>query len=196
MPQHGADRSKSFYPPTRSKNRLFFWRKTAIYLLWLGALVSVIVNVCTSGPPWSAYVSLGALAIWVLFLSLETAEISLIRRIISGSLAVSLLLWGIQHFTASGVWATKIAIPLVLLGGLVTSTALYFSAFRRFRTQFLPIFGLSLASFLFLFLGIHDIIPMGWPLIALSGFALASSLAAMILFRKTLRIECKKKLHR
>ncbi len=194
MAQDDVKAETAFYPKTRTKRRLLFWRKMLTAFLWLGVLASVIVNLSVGGAPWAIYVFLGAYAVQVVFLSLETAEISLISRIVSGSVAVSLLLWGIEFFTHSGSWATEIVIPLVLFAALVASAALYFSAFHRFRTQFLPMLMLSLGAVAAAVLGIYGVLPMGWPLITLSGFAFGAWLAILIVYRKTLRIEFKKKL--
>ncbi len=196
LKQENTDAAAAFYPKARTKKGLFFWREILVLCLWLCTLMAVIVNVFTGGTAWSVYVVLGAYAAQVLFLSLETAEISLIRRITSGSVADSILLWGIEYVTKSGAWATEIVIPLVLFAGLVSSVVLYFSAFRRYRAQILPMLGLGFFSLLAATLGIFGILPMRWPLIVLASFSAAAILAVFITFRKTVWAECKKKLHR
>lgn len=196
MPQETYDKSAAFYPKTKGKKGLFFWRRLAIALLCIGSLSACIVNLAVGGVPWAIYVVLGAYTTYMVFLSLETAEISLIRRIVSGSVAVSFLLYGIESITQSGTWATEIVIPLVLFAGLAGSTALYFSAFRRYRGQFLPMLGLAFVALIAAGLGFYGILPMRWPLITLSGFAFAASAGILITFRKTLFAEFKKKLHR
>ncbi len=196
MLQENYDETAAFYPKTKQKKGIFFWRRLAIAMLCLGCFSACIVNLAVGGVPWAMYVVLGAYTAYVLFLSLETAEISLIRRIVSGCIAVSLLLYGIEYITQSGTWATEIVIPLVLFAGLAASTVLYFSAFRRYSGQFLPMLGLALSSLLAAVFGICGILPMRWPLITLSGFAFAASIAVLVTFRKTLCAEFKKKLHR
>lgn len=196
MKQESRDPKAAIYPNTKKKRRLLFWRKLITVLLWVGVLASGIVNISVGGPPWAVYVFLGVFAAQVVFLSLETAEVSLIRRIIYGSLAVCLLLWGIEYFTKSGTWATGIVIPLVLFAAMVVSITLYFSAFKRYRTQFLPMLVLAIGAFVAAGFGVFGKIPIRWPLITLSGFAFAASVAMIITFRRTLRAEFRKKLHR
>ncbi len=193
MKQENIDPTRAFYPNCKSGKALFFWRKLLGYLLWLGTGATVLINVLVGGMPWSGYVVLSALAVHILCLSLETAEISLIRRIVGGSGALCILLWWIGFITDSGPWATEIVIPLVLLGALTAATALYFSAFRRYRAQFLPI--LVVVIFAFASAGFR-ILPVKWPMLVLlcaSGGVIISIPAA---FHKVLWVECKKKLHR
>ena len=196
MKQENAEPQAALYPNTKKKTRLLFWRKLISLLLWMGVLASAIVNISVGGPPWAVYVFLGVFAAQVAILSLETAEISLIRRIIYGSFAVCLLLWGIEYFTKSGTWATEFVIPLVLFAAMFVSVTLYFSAFGRYRTQFLPMLTLAGGSLIAAGFGVFGKIPMRWPLITLSGFAFAASMAMLITFRRTLRAEFKKKMHR
>ena len=193
MKQENADPKSAFYPKAKGNNAFFFWRKLIVYFLWLGTGTSVLVNILVRGTPWSGYAVLGALAAHILFLSLETAEISLIRRIVTGSGAICLLLWWIEYATASGMWAREIVIPLVLFAALAASAALYFSAFRRYRAQFLPIFWMIL--FAFVAAGLK-ILPLKWPMTMLLSASLAVTIAIPAAFHKVLWAECKKKLHR
>ncbi len=196
MRQENVVEATALYPKTRTKKGMHFWRTMMTVLLWTGVLAAGIVNVSVGGAPWAVYVALAVYAAQVVFLSLETAEVSLISRIVSGSASVSLLLWGVEFFTHSGNWATEIVIPLLLFAALATSVSLYFSAFHRFRTQFMPMFMLSLGAMVAGVLGIYGILPMRWPMITLSGFAFASWIAILVIHRKILQIEFKKKLHR
>ncbi len=195
LKQDNPDPQAAFYPKARKTGTLFFWRRLLAFFLWLGTLAAVVVNLFVGGAPWSVYVVLSAYTLWVWFLSLETAEISLIGRILSGSVAIGILLWGIEYLTKSGTWATEIVIPLVLFAGLLVSTVLYFSAFRRYRAQFLPMFGVALISLVAVILGTWGILPMRWPLVMLSAFSAAAILAVFFAFRKTVLAECKKKMH-
>ena len=194
-PQPLYDQSASFYPKARKHGTLYLWRKIGIFLLALGVLSSVIVNLCVGGEPWAGYVLLGAYAAYEIFLSLETAEVSIIRRIVSGGYAVAFLLFGIERFTHSGAWAQEIAIPMVIFGALVASAALYAAAYRKFPGHFLPVFGLCFLSMGWGILGITGILTMRWPLITLSSTALGVFLAALIIFHRTIRAELRKKLH-
>jgi len=196
MVQENADPHAALYPKTRTRNGRFIWRKIVSLSLWGGVLVSAIVNLSVGGTPWAVLVFLGVYALQTVALTLETAEISLIRRIISGSFAISCLLWAIAKITHSGTWATVYAIPLVLLAGLLASATLYFSSFRRYRTQFLPMLVLVVGALVAAGFGIRGKLPMAWPLIALSGTSLAAFLAVVIVYHKTLRVEFKKKMHR
>lgn len=196
MKQENTDPSSAFYPNCKAGKALFFWRKLLTYLLWLGTGVTVLLNLILGGAPWSVYVVLGAFLVQVLFLTWETAEISLIRRIIAGGGAVSILLLWIEYITNSGAWAREIVVPLVLFAALCASAALYFSAFRRYRAQFLPMLGISVLSFAALGLGIAGILPMRWPLILLSAFSFAATVAVIVSFPKVLLAELKKKFHR
>lgn len=196
MVQENANPGLALYPKGRRRNGRFLWRKITSLSLWGGVAVASIVNVCTGGMPWAVLVFLGVYAVQTAVLSLETAEVSLIRRFISGSFAISALLWGIEHITRSGIWATAYAIPLVLLGGMIASVSLFCSAFRRYRTQFLPILVLIVGVLVAAGFGLRGQLPMAWPLIALAGFSLAALLTVLILHHKVLRAEWKKKMHR
>ncbi len=190
-----CDRNASLYPVARRRGTLLFWRKIGIGLLLLGVLSSAIVNICVGGAPWAVYVLLGAYAAYEIFLSLETAEISIIRRIVSGGYAVAFLLFGIERFTHSGTWAREIAIPMVLFGVLTASAALYASAYRKFPGHFLPVFGLCFLSMGWGIMGILGIWTIRWPLITLSSTALGVFVAALIIFHRRIWAELRKKLH-
>lgn len=196
MVQENADPGLALYPKGRRRNGRFLWRKITSLCLWGGVAVSAIVNLFVGGMPWAVLVFLGAYTLQTAVLSLETAEVSFIRRIISGSFAVSALLWGIAYITQSGVWATAYAIPLVLLGGMIASVSLFCSAFRHYRTQFLPILVLIVGALVAAGFGLRGQLPMAWPLIALAGFSLVVLLTVVILHHKVLRAEWKKKMHR
>lgn len=197
LKQEGFDPAKRLYPkPKRHEHRFFFWRKLAIWLLWAGIFASCIVNLAVGGTPWAAYVVLSAYAVYEILLSLETAERSLIRRIVSGSYAVGFLLLGTAHITGSGPWARDLAVPLVLLAALLAAAALYFSDYRRFSAQCLPILGLSLLAVAAGVLGLFGVLPMRWPLITLSSAALAVFIGSICTFRRSLWMEVKKKMHR
>ena len=189
------DKNASFYPKVRRRGALFFWRKMGIGLLLLGVVASVIVNLCVGGVPWAVYVLLGAYAAYEIFLSLETAEISIIRRIVSGGYAVSFLLLGIERISDSGAWAREIAVPMVLFGALIAAAALYASAYRKFPGHFLPVFGLCFLSMGWGLLGILGLLTIRWPLITLSSTALGVFTAGLIIFHKRIRAELKKKMH-
>lgn len=196
MAQTDVQETASFYPATKKIGILFFWRRLLVAFLWIGGALSCLINALVGGVPWAIYVVLGAYAAYVIFLEWETAEISLIRRIISGSVAISFLLFGIEKSTQSGAWATEFAIPLVILAGLIAAVTLYFSAFRRFAAQFLPMLLIFFGAMVAAALGIRGIVPMRWPLIALSGFAFLAFIAIVITFWRRLWAEVKKKLHR
>ncbi len=195
LPQEAAVPAAAFYPKPKRRGHLFFWRRLAILCLWAGIVASAVVNLAVGGTPWVVYVVLGAFAAYEIFLSLETAERSLIRRIVSGSYAVSILLYGTAWVTDSGTWAVEIVIPLVLLAALVASAALYFSDYRRFSAQCLPVFGLAALSVTGGILGLCGVLPMGWPLIALSASALAVLVGSICTFRRSLWMQIKKKMH-
>lgn len=189
------DVSTSLYPTTRKRGALFFWRKMGICLLILGVLSSAIVNLCVGGVPWAVYVLLGAYAGYEIFLSLETAEISITRRIVSGGYAVSFLLIGIEEITNSGTWAREIAVPMVLFGALLAAAALYAAAYRKFPGHFLPVFGLCFLSMGWGLLGILGLLTIRWPLITLASTALGIFVAAIVIFHKRIWTELQKKLH-
>ena len=194
--QENVNPADAFYPKCKTRKTLFFWRKLLVYLLWLGTAVTVFINCLLGGVPWSVYVVLSAFLVQVLFLSWETAEISLIRRIVLGSFAISILLQWIEYATKSGTWAREIVIPLVLFAAFCASAVLYFSAFRRFKAQFLPMLGIAVFSFVAISLAMAGVLPMGWPLILLSAFSFVTTLAILFTFRKQFWAEWKKKLHR
>ncbi|MBE7062317.1 MAG: hypothetical protein E7390_00810 [Ruminococcaceae bacterium] len=197
LKQDRFDKTAGFYPKFRKGGHwFFFWRKIAILVLWAGIMASGIVNLAVGGTPWAVYVLLGSYAFYEILLSLETAERSLIRRIVSGSYAVCFLLLGIAYITDSGTWARDLVVPLVLLAALLSAAALYFSDYRRFSAQCLPVLGLSLLSVTAGILGLFHILPMRWPLISLSSTALAVFVGSICTFRRSLWMEVKKKMHR
>ena len=193
MVQENFDGEAAFYPNSQRGKALFLWRKLLVYLLWVGTGVTVLINALLGGAPWSGYAVMGAIVVYTLFLSLETAEISLIRRIVAGSGALCLLLWWIEFATNSGPWATEIVMPLVLLAALLASATLYFAAFRRYRAQFLPIFVIIMFAFFAAGVGI---LPMKWPMIVLLSASCGVIISIPAAFHKALWAECKKKLHR
>ncbi len=196
MTQTDVQEAAALYPMAKKNGILFFWRRLMVAFLWLGSTISCLINTIVGGAPWAIYVVLGAYTAYVIFLEWETAEISIIRRIISGSVAISFLLFGIEKSTQSGAWATELAIPLVLLAGLVAAVTLYFSAFRRYAAQFLPILLIAFGALVAAALGIRGVLPMHWPLIAFSGFALLVLIAIVATFWRRLWAEVKKKMHR
>ncbi len=181
------------YPPQKNRFTLFHARSLCVLILWILTLASCIVNLSLGGTPWSLYAVLGAICAHVLFLSVETAEDSLLRRIATGGVALCLLLYGICRITDSGTWATAYVIPLVLFAALLATASLYFFAHTRYGGQFLPMLFLCLLSFAGFYLGIRGILPLYWPLITFSASGFSIFILVFIFYRKQLFLSILKK---
>lgn len=190
------DAENAIYPPCRDKARIGrLFRILGSSIGWVGVLICIIINIALGGAPWCLYVLFGMYTLFVLS-GTELVENSLIERIVSGALAVSLLLFVIERLSGSGRWATDIAVPLVLFAALLAAAVLYLFCFDTQRSSFLApltiILGALCAAGFALFGGIE----LHWPLLVLSGLSVAILILTAILYRKPILAEFKKKLHR
>ena len=125
------------------------WRRRLCSFLrvpvYLGALASVIVNLCVGGKAWSVIVVLGLYMVWTLLLSPPPAECNRISQWIHFIVCSCIMLSCIDFFLAPG-WAVEV-VPLVCFGGVVVSGVLFFTDFSRQRQNVFPFFFFLLLCF-------------------------------------------------
>ncbi len=192
-----ANRDAALYPPCRNKARAAsVLRLIGICVLWGGILASVVVNLAVGGAPWCLYVLSGTFTLYVLAFGDHFMENSVVERIASGGLAISLLLFVIERLTDSGRWATHIAVPMVLFAALLAAALIYLIRFDTQRNTFLSPLAIILGSLCAAGFSLFGGNPLHWPLIVLSGVSLLVMVVTGILYRKPFMTELRKKLHR
>ena len=117
---------KNVYPPVKRRSRAADIARTVMkWILATGCAASVIVNILTGSPWWSATVVTGCCVLWYLFLSPRLVESNAIGFFIrlTGS---SCLMLSVIGYTLSPGWAGFV-IPMVSGGGLLISMILLLS---------------------------------------------------------------------
>jgi len=116
---------KNVYPDNL-KNRgrgLYIVRKIFMFILWIGALASVIVNISTGKPWWSAVVVVSVFAVHRLLLSPQLVERNMIGLFINLASYASLILLSIG-LTLSEGWDLFV-IPIVCSGSILICTLMF-----------------------------------------------------------------------
>lgn len=115
---------KNVYPDNlRNKGRgLDTTRKVFMFILWICAFASVIVNISTGKPWWSAVAVVSVFAVHRLLLSPQLVERNLIGLFINLASYSSLILMTIGLTLAQGIFPV---IPIVCSGSILLCTALF-----------------------------------------------------------------------
>ena len=116
---------KNVYPDNlKSRGRsLNIVRRVFMFILWTGSLASVIVNLSTGKPWWSAVVVVSVFAVHKLLLSPQLVERNLIGLFINLASYSSLILLSIG-LTLSGGWDLFV-IPIVCAGSILICTLMF-----------------------------------------------------------------------
>ena len=191
---NGAHRTYPVYKKISSRGTKFrFWSIMALVVLTIAA---VIVNIVIGGRTWSLYAVVGAIINYQTFFSRKQVESSLIRKFIAIVLSVCILLIIIQFLSRSEVAAIQIIVPILLWGTLILSTFLYFLDFQAQKSHILPILFTICLSFVCIGTGFWLFNTIRWPSIVLMSISTFIVLFAILFYRKPVRAELRKKLHR
>ena len=116
---------KNVYPDNlKNKGKgLNITRKVFMFILWLGALASVIVNISTGRPWWSAVAVVSVFVVHRLLLSPQLVERNLIGLFINLASSASLVLLTVG-LTLSEGWDLFV-IPMVCSGTILVCTVLF-----------------------------------------------------------------------
>lgn len=116
---------KNVYPDNlKNKGRgLLITRKVFAFILWIGAIASVIVNLSTGKPWWCAVVCVSVFAVHRLLLSPQLVERNMIGLFINLASYASLVLLSIG-LTLSEGW-DMFVIPIVCAGTILICTLLF-----------------------------------------------------------------------
>ncbi len=184
------------YPVIKKKIfNIQLFRYILLGFLALAYIACFIVNVSVGGAPWHLYVLVGEWLFWTLIVSRSLVEAGLIRRLINVTIVTCLLLALLDGFSGNTGWAINMVIPIIFFSVLIVSS-LYFSVrFKRQKQNFFLLFAFTIGSLIAITLGLVKLIDLKWPLIVLGSYALAFIILAVILFRKSLLHELRKRFH-
>lgn len=117
---------KNVYPPVKRRSRVADIARTVFkWILAAGCAASVIVNILTGSPYWSATVVTGCCVLWYLFLSPRLVESNAIGFFIRLT-GCSCIMLSVIGYTLSPGWAGFV-IPMVSGGGILISMILLLS---------------------------------------------------------------------
>ena len=107
-------------------------RKMLQILKWpfiVGALASIIVNICVGGKAWSAIVVAGEIALWKLVFALDLVEYNRISQFIKATI-YSCIILALIHFLIVPFWALGI-ISILVYAALIVSGILFLTDIKR-----------------------------------------------------------------
>ena len=186
------------YPPLKKKYS-FERHKMLSILRWpligLG-LAACIVNLCVGGPWWCILALIALYIAWRLFLSPDLVEYNRISQSIKGVFWACVMLlmvdWLIVPIHAVFV------LPLAGAGGLVLCATLFFTDLETQKHNMLP-----LLLFIFCAL-VASVVGIGlkwaqweacWPYMTLFGTSMLFLLSLIIILRRDLWIEMRRRFH-
>ena len=184
---------ENIYPHAKTGSRLFRRLYDDIkWLLFFGAVASLIVNLAVGGKRWSYVVIVSCVIAWNI-LYRPTIQASIISRGCVLSSEVAVLLAVIDRYLSPG-WAGFV-IPILLASTLAALTALFFADRRRQTRNVMPLvislIASSVACAIILFMdGGFSI-----PLLVLAALSLALLIAAVATLRGQLISETRKYFH-
>lgn len=162
------------------------------WVLFIGAVAAVIVNLAVGGKKWSYVVIVSCVIAWNI-LYRPTIQASIISRGCVLSSEIAVLLAVIDRVLAPG-WASFV-IPMILAATLAALTALFFADRRRQSRNVMPLvislFASTVACAIILFI----VGGFSVPLLVLAALSLSLLIAAIATLRGGLIIEAKKYFH-
>lgn len=157
----------------------------------IGALgICGIVNLCLGGRPWVLLVAIGEYIIFTAFLSKESIESTILKRLVSIMYAVLAIL------LVSAWWGSKnmhVGFPMTTFGMLCLCGAIYLWRYRNNRTSPLPLLIFLVTSMLDSLTGIFLPWGLNWPRIVLLSTSVFLILLTLVLFRKAIVVEMRKR---
>lgn len=180
------------YPTPQKKNR----RRAVDITKWCfvaAAYICPIVNFIIGGKPWSIVVLWVLWFVWSAFVSPDLVEYNRISQTAKLLVYTCILLVLIGLCLSPG-WVGFV-IPIVSFGTLIIIGVLFFSNLPRQKQNLMPMVWLIGASFITIIASAIGWPEMNWPMIALGTTAFALLVASMIVLKKDLLRELKKRFH-
>ena len=160
----------------------------------VGALASIIVNICVGGKAWSAIVVAGEIALWKLVFALDLVEYNRISQFIKATI-YSCVILALIHFLIVPFWALGI-ISILFYAALIVSGILFLTDIKRQKQNMLPMFYLIVIALIWSMVGLFSALEvMSWPLIVLGGVTLLLLAVIIITLRGDFIRELKCRFH-
>lgn len=184
---------KKVYPSPKRTSRFIKVVRSILKAIFLfSGVVSVIVNLCVGGVPWSI------VTCWSLYIIATLIDPPLVNyNLISEGVLLTerlVILLLIIEITLSGGWA-HIVIPIVVSSALTALSVIFLSSVRKRRANIMPLILLLMAALLVsagtLFCG-YGCLPANIVLCAISAALLITSAAVC---GRSLTVEIKKYFH-
>lgn len=182
------------YPAKNIKRNLrrnaIIWAK---YPFFLAAIACVTVNAILGGAWWSAIVLWSEWLVWQFFFSPTLIEHNRTSIAVKTSINVTALI--VVIYLVYPAWPGIEVASLVVVGGLITTSALFFSNVSKQKQNFFPLIVFLLISLVF---GIVAYIfrsdkPLGWAMIVAIALSLAIFLSTIIILKINIWRELKKR---
>lgn len=172
-------------------------RKMLQILKWpfiVGALASIIVNICVGGKAWSAIVVAGEIALWKLVFALDLVEYNRISQFIKATI-YSCIILALIHFLIVPFWALGI-ISILVYAALVVSGILFLTDIKRQKQNMLPMFFFIVAALVSSAIGfILSDTKDYWAVIVLSSISVVLLIVCISVLRLDFLRELKKGFH-
>jgi hypothetical protein len=182
------------YPSQTIRERM--WEKVRRVLKWCFCVIayaSPVVNLCVGGKAWSVIVLWSLWFIWSMLLSPSLIERNRISQAAKVLINTCVLLIIIDTVSSYG-WSAFV-IPIIGFGALVIIGVLFLSDITKQRQNMMPMIWLILASFAAIICSLIGWPRMSWPMIVLGATALALLAVCVVVLRRDLLLELRKRFH-
>lgn len=183
----------TLYPSTmKAAGRAALLRRWIFWGLVASCALCVMLNALIGGFPWCLYVLLSSYVFYGVFVSRSLVDASVIGKLLTSVVSASALLLLVQ-FLGGGQWATQIAVPMVLLGGVIVGMLLYMPKRPLQRPYIAPLFLLILVGIAFPVAAMVVTGRLHWAHISLLATSLAACVVSGVWLRTPIWQELKKK---
>ena len=182
------------YPEVK-KQDLFLMqlRKTLRWIFLLAMIACPIVNLAIGGKAWSVVVIWSILLVWNVLLSPDVIEYGLMRQGVKIVLFAVVLQILIDQLLAPG-WAAFV-IPLFGTASLLYTAAIFVSDIHTQKQNMMSMIWLIFLALIFFIMALIGWPELNWPMIVLGSTACLLTFFGVILFRKELLLEIRKRFH-
>jgi len=194
----GLDYIDKYPKPQFAPQKRSIFLKILAFLSIVATLACVLINILTyeKGKTfWSAIVAFNICYFWVLIKSTFKKENKVAIRLVIQTIAISLLLYGIDYFTGNLKWSVNYVIPFITIASLLSILILSIGNKERYIQNFLYILVSIILSIIPLFLWLFKLSTILWPALSSSSFGIVTLIGIGVFADKDTKEEIKKRFH-
>lgn len=190
------NKESSLYPKIRNINKSNIVMRIMTIISLIISLTSLIINqFVTRNFKWSLLVIAGVIYTWLTVMNSIKKNVNIAARVMLQVILIDILCVALDCIIGYKGWSFTIAIPISIITANVTMLILLMCTFKiytRYIIYQLIIFAWSMIPFILCLIGL---VPFNILTIIATPIAIASLLITIILFRKEVNEEMKKRFH-